>query len=129
MLVKKDNVQLTIALPFYIPVVCKQKTRVFKKTVLFIRNPGFQKTVLFIKNPGFQKTALFIKNSVFTLYGSGPVFQKTVLFYQRTEFSLKFRVFFKTSVFLKIPRSKDRPFYQRTEFSLKFRVFSKLPCF
>ena len=56
-----------IALPFFIPTVCKQKPAFSKKSRLY----------LIWKWTGVSKDRLFIKNPVFTLYGSGPVFQKT----------------------------------------------------
>ena len=76
-----------------------------------------------------KSTTIAIANIIYTIWNSSFV-QKTGFLKDRSFYYIvKIPCFFKTSVFLKIPRSKDRPFYQRTEFSLKFRVFSKLPCF
>ena len=88
-----------IGFPSFIHTACKQKDR-----------------------PFHQKLRLYLIWKWTCLSKDRPFLSKDGVF-------IKIPCFFKTSVFLKIPRSKHRPFYQRTEFSLKFRVFSKFPCF
>ena len=111
------------------------KTRVFKNSVLFpktrvfktpsfpSKNPSFQKLRPFPKNPCFQNSVLFIKGRSFhsiVLTQNSVFYQKFRAFFQKFRGFSKIPCFFKTSVFLKIPRSKPRPFITRTGFSLKF---------
>ena len=79
------------------------KTRTFQKISYFPKSCTFEKldfqNLVLSKSRTFQNLALF-KNSIFkSSYFQNRVLSKLVLF-------TEFRAFFKTSVFLKIPRSK-----------------------
>ena len=94
-----------IALPFFIPMVCKQKPVFSKKPRLYLiwkwtgvlKDRSFhQKPCLYLiwKWTGLSKDRLFIKTPVSNQYGSGPVFQKIQLFIKNTGFLTQNSLFF-----------------------------------